>query len=234
MPAKARDCRARVVRAGALAPAIRDATLRMEDPPRLDFAAGQWVSIPFGPKIVRAYTIASTPRDGEQITLCADVAPDGIGSRWFTALSPNDAVTFKGPLGGFVFDRADERRALLIGEEIGIVPIHSIVGDLDEGGFDRPLTLIQWARAPVDLVYRGEFESLARRRASFDYHAIVGAADGDWRGECGALIDAVERLAPTEARVVYVAGGEATIKRVREVMMARGVERKAVKWEKFW
>jgi hypothetical protein len=34
--------------------------------------------------------------------------------------------------------------------------------------------------------------------------------------------------------VAYVAGGEATIHAVRAVLVARGLERKAIKWEKFW
>jgi len=45
----------------------------------------------------------------------------------------------------------------------------------------------------------------------------------------------VERLVIDVAGLVaYVAGGEATIASVREVLMARGLERKAVKWERFW
>jgi hypothetical protein len=34
--------------------------------------------------------------------------------------------------------------------------------------------------------------------------------------------------------IAYVAGGAATIRHVREVLMAKGLERRAVKWEKFW
>ena len=34
--------------------------------------------------------------------------------------------------------------------------------------------------------------------------------------------------------VAYVAGGEAMIHRVRDVLVAKGLDRKAVKWEKFW
>ena len=49
----------------------------MEDPPQLAFEAGQWVSIPFGPKRVRAYSIASAPAEAPRITLAADVAPGG-------------------------------------------------------------------------------------------------------------------------------------------------------------
>ena len=45
----------------------------------------------------------------------------------------------------------------------------------------------------------------------------------------------VERLVTdVDGLVAYVAGGEATIKAVRAALMAKGMERKAVKWEKFW
>src|SRR5437868_9070195 len=106
----------------------------MDDPGSLTFAAGQWLSVPFGPKIVRAYSIASTPRTPSVVTLAADVQPGGPGSAWFRGLAPGTPVSFKGPLGGFVFDRADTRRPLFVAEEIGIVPIRSMLLDLDETG----------------------------------------------------------------------------------------------------
>jgi ferredoxin-NADP reductase len=228
VPAKARDCRARVVRLTPLAPAVLEAELSMDDPPRLDFDAGQWVSVPFGPKIVRAYTIASTPREGTSIALCADVTPDGLGSKWFRALAPDQVVEFKGPLGGFVFDPADARRPIFVAEEIGIVPIRSIIAWLDETGALPPSMLIYEARDRASLVYDAEFAALAQRDARFVYHPIVD-------GGSETLVDAVARLVTeTTDTVGYVAGGEQTIKRVREVLTSRGMERKAVKWERFW
>jgi NAD(P)H-flavin reductase len=235
MAAKARECRARVVATRRLAPAVLEADLGMDDPPRFDFDAGQWISVPFGPKTVRAYTVASTPRDASVVTLCADVAPAGIGSRWFSELAAGAAVSFKGPLGGFVFDRADPRAPIFVAEEIGVVPIRSILMDLDEAGIDRPATLITWAPDPEGHVYHRDFAALARRRAGFVYHPVVAEGGAGWDGARGALLDTVERLAPADPGVVvYVAGGEATIKRVREVFVSRGLERKAIKWERFW
>lgn len=228
MTAKPRDCRARVARVTPLAPAVLAADLRMEDPPRLDFDAGQWVSVPFGPKIVRAYTIASTPRDAASITLCADVAPDGLGSRWFRSLAPDQVVDFKGPLGGFTFDPADPRRPVFVAEEIGIVPIRSIVASLRECGDARAATLLYQARDRASLVYDAEFGALARNDAGFVYYPLVAP-------DASALIDAVARnVTETAGVVAYVAGGEQMIKRVREVLTSRGMERKAVKWERFW
>jgi phenol hydroxylase P5 protein len=229
MPARPVDCRARVAAVRELTPEILEADLAMAAPPALDFAAGQWVSVPFGPKNVRAYSIASTPRTPERITLCADVAPGGPGSRWFRSLGAGDEVAFKGPLGGFVLDRADSRRLLLVAEEIGIVPIRSILADLDETGVDRPATLVYQARSEADLVYDDEFRALARRHPGFAYHPGVSAGEG---ARAEALVDRL--VTDVTGLVAYVAGGGATIAKVREVLMGKGLERKAVKWEKFW
>ena len=225
MAAPARDCRAVVAATRALTTAILEADLRLDDPPALPFAAGQWVSVPFGPKTVRAYSIASTPRTPSVITLSADIAPAGQGSAWFRGLAAGAPVSFKGPLGGFVFDRADTRRPLFVAEEIGIVPIRAMLRDLDETGVDREATLLYWVRDPGWLVYDDDFQSLARRRSWFRYRPIVGAS----------LADAVAEAALTvEGVVAYVAGGAPTINATRQALMARGLDRKSVKWEKFY
>jgi NAD(P)H-flavin reductase len=230
MPAKPAACRARVAAIRALAPDVLEADLAMVEPTALAFEAGQWVSVPFGPKLVRAYSIASTPRVASVITLCADVAPGGPGSRWFRGLAPGAAVEFKGPLGGFVLRREETRRPLFVAEEIGIVPIRSIVLDLDETGSLQPATLVYWARDAGWLVYDAEFRALARRRPEFAYHPVV--TDGPGAPAAATLVEQI--VTEVAGIVACVAGGGGTIAAVREVLTAKGLERKAVKWEKFW
>jgi ferredoxin-NADP reductase len=228
-------CRARVASVRELAQDVVEAVLRMEDPPELSFEAGQWISVPFGPKAVRAYSIASAPSSRQTIALAADVAPGGLGSRWFRALAPGDEVEFKGPLGGFVLPLSETRATLFVAEEIGIVPIRSILLDLAESGFARAARLVHWARAPHGLVYGEELRALARRHPSFAYHPLVAAGDRGGADPPDALDQTIDRLAPSvENLVAYVAGGERTIHRVRDRLVARGLGRKAVRWEKFW
>lgn len=229
MAAPPRDCRAVVTATRALTADILEVDLRMDDPPALTFTAGQWISVPFGPKIVRAYSIASTPRTPSIITLSADVAPAGLGSAWFRGLAPGATVSFKGPLGGFVFNRSDARRPLFVAEEIGIVPIRAILLDLDETGVERPATLVYWVRDPSWLVYDDDFQSLARRAPGFSYRPIVGGSLADAVAAAAAAIDATG-----DGIVAYVAGGAKTINATRAVLIARGLERKSVKWEKFY
>jgi NAD(P)H-flavin reductase len=223
MAAKPVACRARVTAVRALASEVLEAELAMVEPPTLAFDAGQWVSVPFGPKTVRAYSIASTPRVSSALTLCADVAPDGLGSRWFRGLAPGSEVEFKGPLGGFVWSPGETRRPVFVAEEVGIVPIRAILADLDEQGIAPPATLVYWARDAGGLVYDTDFRALARRRPAFAYHPIVRTGE---RSAAEELASAVDRLVTDVAGVVgYVAGGEAAINRVRQVLMAKGLER---------
>ena len=53
------ECRARVVAVRRLTAAILEVDLAMVEPAELRFEAGQWVSVPFGPKLVRAYSKGS-------------------------------------------------------------------------------------------------------------------------------------------------------------------------------
>ena len=219
----------------SLNPDVIEVDLRMVEPPALAFAAGQWVSVPFGPKIVRAYSMASPPGAGDRLTLSVDVAPGGLGSQWIRGLKPGESVQFKGPTGGFVMDRADTRRPVFVAQEIGVVPIRSILLDLYATGFDRSAALIQWARNLDWLLYEADFRDLSRRHAGFSYLPVLREPPATWRGEKGECHEAVDRLVHSVDRaVVYVCGGEGTIKQVRQALVAKGMDRKSVKWEKFW
>ena len=90
-------------------------------------------------------------------------------------------------------------------------------------------------RDPSRLLYDADFRALARRYPSFSYFPTVREAPPGWRGEKGELTDAVERLVHSVDRlVVYVCGGGETIHRVRDVLVRKGMDRRSVKWEKFW
>ena len=235
MAQKPRECRAEVAAIRWPRPEVIEVDLRMVEPPDFVFEAGQWISVPFGPKVVRAWTILSSPTRRRTITLSVDVVPAGLGSQWLRALKVGDPVEFKGPTGGFVFNRADPRRAVFVAEEIGIVPVRAILADLYETGYGRPTILIYWARDPSWLLYDGEFRSLARRYPGFTYVPAVREAPGAWRGETGEAAGAVDRLVHSvDKLVVYVCGGGDTIDAVRNALVKKGMDRKSVKWEKFW
>jgi ferredoxin-NADP reductase len=232
---KPRECRASVTALRAVTPEIIEVDLAVSEPADWSFEAGQWISVPFGPKIVRAWSMVSSPARKGVLTLSIDVAPGGIGSQWVRGLQPGDEVRFKGPTGGFVFDRADTRRAVFVAEEIGIVPVRSILTHLYETGYGRPTALIYWARNPGWLAYDADFRSLARRYPGFSYLPVLREPPATWRGEKGEPAEAVDRLVHgINKLLIYVCGGGETINKVRDVLVKKGMDRKSVKWEKFW
>jgi ferredoxin-NADP reductase len=232
---RSRECRGEVTDVRWLTPSVIEADLRVIEPDEFRFEAGQWISVPFGPKNVRAWSMASSPTSRGRLTLAVDVTPGGIGSQWLRGLKAGDAITFKGPAGGFVFNRADPRRSLFIAEEIGIVPVRSILAYLFETGYGRGTALIFWARDPSWLLYDALFRSLTRRYPAFSYFPVVGEAPAGWRGDKDGLVETVNRLVHSVDRlVVYVCGGGETINRVRDALVRKGMDRKAVRWEKFW
>ena len=112
---------------------------------------------------------------------------------------------------------------------------HWILADLYETGFGRPASLIYWARDASWLLYDAEFRSLARRYPGFTYMPAVREAQAGWRGETGEAAAVVDRLVHSVDRlVVYVCGGGDTVNAVRDALVKKGMDRKSVKWEKFW
>ena len=182
---KPRECRGRVTAVRAITAEVIEVDVDVLGPAGFTFDAGQWISVPFGPKDVRAWTMASSPTRKGAFTLAIDVVPGGVSSQWVRALEPGHEFRFKGPTGGFVFNRADPRRAVFVAEEIGIVPVRSILTHLFEPGYGRPTALIYWARNPGWLVYDADFRSLARRYPGFSYLPVLREPPPAWRGEKG-------------------------------------------------
>ena len=81
----------------------------------------------------------------------------------------------------------------------------------------------------------GSSGELARRYPAFSYLPALREPPAAWRGERGEPAEVVDRLVHSVDRlIVYVCGGGDTIGRVRQALVAKGMDRKSVKWEKFW
>ena len=58
---KPRECKSEVTAVRAVTPEIMEVDLRVLEPAEFTFEAGQWISVPFGPKLVRAWSMVSPP-----------------------------------------------------------------------------------------------------------------------------------------------------------------------------
>ena len=232
---KVPSCRARVEAIRWLDPVILEVDLEMIEPPELRFEAGQWIAIPLDAKTVRPYSMASPPSERRRIRLGVDVKPGGSGSRFFDELRVGDEVAFQPPLGTLTLIPGSTAPILMVAEEIGIVPFRSILFAQAEQGFPRPATLYFTAPTRGHLLYHDELAALAATQPRFRYHPMLSAPDPEWPETVGSVLAAIEEAADDlRGHDTLLCGGSDLVKAARDLCLARGIERKRIRYEKFW
>ncbi len=224
---------ARLVSSLDLAPDVRHFDFEITGQQEFRFTPGQFVSIKeevAGKEVTRAYSIASPP-DGNRFALCLNRVPEGLVSPRLFALEPGEHVEVQEPLGYFTL-RHPERPAVFVATGTGIAPFRSILLAALPGS--APITLLFGARHVHGLLYREEFESLARRHAHFRFIPTVTRPDEAWQGGAGrvqAHLD--EALADHAAPDVYICGLKEMVDDVRALLKQRGFDRRQIIYEKY-
>jgi ferredoxin-NADP reductase len=197
-------------------------SLFLRIPGGLAFRPGQFLSclLPIGgERLIRPYSMASSPEEPARIELLLNLVPGGPGSRYLFGLSPGARIDFTGPWGTFVLDRAPDAEAVFIALDTGIAPIRPMLHRAAATA-SRPLTLVYAAHYPlyldeltrlpglaVDVVSPAALETTTRRR--WLEH------DGD------------------RTRQFYICGVGDLVPRLRDLLRGGGYARRAVQYEKW-
>ncbi len=203
------------------------------------FTPGQFISVldrERGKEVTRAYSIAS-PRGGNRFELCLNRVPDGIVSPWLFNLEPGAEVEMHEPLGYFTL-RHPGHRAVFVATGTGIAPFRSMLLDyLPRTHLEA--TLLYGVRYEEGLLYRDEFEQLAKQYAKFHFLPTVTRPSSSWQGRTGRvqthLDDALalrtaDDLLTTD---VYICGLKEMVDDVRRDLKQRGFDRKQIIYEKY-
>jgi ferredoxin-NADP reductase len=218
-----------------IAPGIAELTFAMRTPPRLDFKAGQFVSIAVpaaehSAEIVprRSYSIASQSDLGETLRFIVRVIPEGKASELLMGLPLGAPIAMTGPHGFFVLDPAHPGDVVFGATGTGIAAVMPMLGELSR----TPLAeghrrLIFWGvRHESDLFARPEIEALAAR-AGAELNLYLTAPGPAWRGGNGRITAAVlDRLPTLSAPTFYLVGNGAMINELKRELVARGINRK--------
>ena len=221
--------RATVCRVRDLTHDVRELDLRLVEPPRITFKAGQFLSFEVGQDalkrtIVRPYSIASPPSRPDVITLLFNLVPGGPGSTYLFSLRVGDETQFKGPTGAFYLRDDPARDLLFVATGTGIAPLRSMLYALSERGFPRPVTLYWGLRSQRDLYYQDELEALARAHPNISFVTTLSRPEEGWTGERGRVTPLVEaRIASVQNLAVYLCGNEGMIKDVTAVLQKKGL-----------
>jgi ferredoxin-NADP reductase len=217
---------------------IAELSFALRAPSRLEFKAGQFVSISIGPPPPgaepiprRSYSIASQSDAGEVLRFIIRVIPEGKASEFLMTLPLGTVVNMTGPHGFFVLDPAHAGDIVFGATGTGISAVMPMLGELGrrrESGEQVGRCIVMWgAREEADLFARAEIETLAAG-AGADLRIYLTAPDGAWTGSRGRITAALlESLPQLVAPTFYLVGNGAMITEVKRELIARGVNRKA-------
>ncbi|WDE98838.1 NADH:ubiquinone reductase (Na(+)-transporting) subunit F [Lentisphaera profundi] len=134
--------------------------------------------------VVRAYSMASYPAEGNRLMLNVRIAsppprlpnvPPGIASSYIFDCKKGDKVTISGPFGEF-FMKDSDREIMFIGGGAGMAPMRSHIFDLfhtKKSG--RKATFWYGARSKREMFYDDHFKKIEADFPNFKYY--VGLSD---------------------------------------------------------
>jgi CDP-4-dehydro-6-deoxyglucose reductase, E3 len=217
-----------------IAPGIADLELTMRSPDRLDFRAGQFVSIAVDgaqdpdPIPRRSYSIASQSDAGDKLRFIIRVIPGGRASDYLMALPVGAPLAMTGPHGFFVLDPVHPGDIVFGATGTGIAAVMPMLGELARRPDANPgRRLIFWGvRHEADLFAREEIAALADRSGA-QLILYLTAPDPSWTGERGRITAAiVDRLPELASPTFYLVGNGAMITDLKRELVSRGVNRK--------
>lgn len=220
---------ARVGRVRDLTHDVRELDLRLGEPPRILFKAGQFLSFEVGRDartrtLIRPYSIASPPSQADVVTLLFNLVPGGPGSTYLFSLKEGDETQFKGPTGAFYLRDDLARDHLFVATGTGIAPLRSMLLALFEREAACAITLYWGLRSQRDLYYQDELEAWARAHPKFTCITTLSRPEDGWLGERGRVTRlAEERIASVKNLAVYLCGNSGMIQDVTTILQKKGL-----------
>jgi ferredoxin-NADP reductase len=197
-------------------------SLFLDVPGGVAFRPGQFLSclLPIGgERLIRPYSIASSPATPERVELLLDRVPGGPGSGYLFALPVGARVDFTGPWGTFVLDHAPEVEAVFVALGTGIAAIRPMLHRAAAGA-THPLTLLYATDQPI---YRAELAAIPGIAVDV---VAPGAAEDEIRRRW------LERDGD-RTRHFFVCGVGDTVPRLRDLLRGGGYARRAVQYERW-
>jgi len=204
---------------------------------RFEFRPGQYISLEFnvdGQRLNRAYSVASSPHHDNRFDLCLNIVLGGHVSPSIFDLKPGDRIQFRGPFGQFVLREPPDPVSAFIATGTGIAPLRSMVQYLFQKPCSSEVWLILGVREEADILYRREFEQLAREHENFHFVPTLSRPGPRWPGHTGYVQKQIDRyLRGKQGFHAYICGLSKMVNDVRHQLRAMGYDAKSLSCEKY-
>jgi propane monooxygenase reductase subunit len=225
----------------ALTHDIRRLVLRLRDPDRVTFHAGQYmdIAIPGADGHHRSFSMANTPGQPDRLEFMIKLYEGGHFSGLLengNGIKVGDELTCTGPYGVFTLRDSSPRRLVFIAGGAGMAPIVSLLRSMAEKGTTRPAAFYYGARTKDDLFVLDELERLGRELPDLRFVPALSEADASagWDGEVGMVTDVVDRLEGDLTDVdAYLCGPPPMVDAAIALLERRGCAESHIYFDKF-
>ncbi len=200
-------------------------------------------------KVIRAYSMANHPAEGNIVMLNVRIAtppprstdiPPGKASSYIFNLKPGDKVNISGPYGEFFINKS-EKEMCYIGGGAGMAPLRSHLFHLfHTEKTNRKVSFWYGARSSREIFYQEDFDGIAKDFPNFNWNVALSDAlpEDNWTGYKGfihqVLLDNYlkNHEDPTEIEY-YMCGPPMMIDAVVNMLDSLGVEPEQIRYDKF-
>jgi glycine betaine catabolism B len=204
------------------------------------FVPGQFLNVAFsigGARMIRSYSISSSPTHREYVELTVRREPRGAVSRHIVdLLRVGDLVEAGGPVGNFTFTGTEADSIVLISAGVGVTPMVSIARYLTERSWVGDIFFFYACRTPADFIFADEIAALQRRHPKLRVAVTMTRPEGtDWRGPRGHLTKELltQTVPELVSRRIHLCGPPSMMDATKALLAELGVPSEQVKTEAF-
>lgn len=218
---------------------VKTLLLRWPEQYEVEFKTGQFLTVfwPDTPTYRRAYSLSSCALDRGCFEIT--VKRDGkMGTRIVDWVKPGDRLGVLPPAGRFLPVLEPDFHLIMIAGGSGVTPFRGFVREATRRGLSTRLSLLYSVRRPPDIIFRSEFEELARQNPNFVFHVTCTRAtpDDNWHGHHGRISPHwVRQHVGDPARTVFYACGPNALVEFAERLVKDdlGIPKEQLKVEKW-
>ncbi len=177
-----------------------------------------------GRKVMRSYSISSSPTRPYLLEMTIKRVPGGLVSNWLPDnMKVGDRIEISGPRGKFcLMPGTIPKKILFLAAGSGVTPLMSMARWLCDMAADVDMKFFNVVRSPRDIVFKKELEYLADRYSNFTSTLMAGSRgeSDDWNGLTGRISAAVVGMVAQDLhdRDIYMCGPGGFMDAAREVL----------------
>lgn len=204
-----------------------------------EFDAGQFVNAiaTIDQKTLkRPYSIASPPGWKGYLDLCWKHVKGGPMTSYFWTLKEGDHLQIQGPLGRFTLKQPLLKTIIFVSTGTGIAPFRAMIHTLLDQGATVDIWNLFGNRYVEDILYREEFEALARKHKNFHNVFTVSRPRDpkEWGGETQYVQFLLKKYIPDpQDKHIYICGLKYMIEEVQKTAQEMGFTKDQVFFEKY-